>query len=92
LNGALKQVSADFRKTLSAKLFAKQKREGRKSITEAERRRCELSKTHWQDWDVPFDTDPDWPPSLREALTAYRSQALDAAPSLRCEPTHAPGS
>jgi adenine-specific DNA-methyltransferase len=68
----LKQVSADSRKTLSAKLPEKQKREGRKSIAEAERRRWELPETQWQDWEVPFQADPDWPPSLREALTAYR--------------------
>jgi adenine-specific DNA-methyltransferase len=26
----------------------------------------------WQEWEVPFDTDPDWPAALQEALTAYR--------------------
>src|SRR6185437_249030 len=26
----------------------------------------------WEDWQVPFDVDPDWPAPLREALTAYR--------------------
>lgn len=26
----------------------------------------------WQEWEVPFDTDPDWPQSLSDALTAYR--------------------
>jgi adenine-specific DNA-methyltransferase len=26
----------------------------------------------WQEWEVPFDTDPDWPQPLQEALTAYR--------------------
>ena len=28
--------------------------------------------TAWQEWEVPFDTDPDWPQALREALTDYR--------------------
>ena len=50
----------------------KQKREGRNSITSADRRRWELPKTAWQEWEVPFDTDPDWPKPLRDALTAYR--------------------
>lgn len=27
----------------------------------------------WQEWEVPFDTDPDWPQPLQEALTAYRA-------------------
>lgn len=27
----------------------------------------------WQEWEVPFDTDPDWPKPLQEALTAYRA-------------------
>jgi adenine-specific DNA-methyltransferase len=26
----------------------------------------------WKDWEVPFDTDPDWPPALSESLLAYR--------------------
>ena len=26
----------------------------------------------WQEWEVPFDTDPDWPQPLQAALTAYR--------------------
>jgi adenine-specific DNA-methyltransferase len=26
----------------------------------------------WQEWEVPFDTDPDWPQPLQDALTAYR--------------------
>ena len=26
----------------------------------------------WKEWEVPFDTDPDWPQGLRDALTDYR--------------------
>lgn len=26
----------------------------------------------WREWEVPFDTDPDWPKPLQDALTAYR--------------------
>ncbi len=29
--------------------------------------------TQWQEWEVPFDTDPDWPQPLQAALTAYRA-------------------
>jgi len=31
----------------------------------------------WQHWEVPFDTDPDWPEPLADALTKYRA-VLDA--------------
>jgi len=27
----------------------------------------------WRDWEIPFDTDPDWPEQLQTALTAYRT-------------------
>lgn len=27
----------------------------------------------WRGWEVPFDTDPDWPAPLRDALTHYRA-------------------
>ena len=27
----------------------------------------------WKEWEVPFDTDPDWPEPLREALAACRA-------------------
>ena len=27
----------------------------------------------WQPWQVPFDTDPDWPSALQDALTSYRA-------------------
>jgi adenine-specific DNA-methyltransferase len=26
----------------------------------------------WQEWEVPFDTDPNWPQPLQDALTGYR--------------------
>lgn len=29
--------------------------------------------TQWQEWEVPFNTDPDWPQPLQAALTAYRA-------------------
>ena len=32
-----------------------------------------LREIKWEAWEVPFDTDPDWPAPLREALTAYRA-------------------
>ena len=35
--------------------------------------REKIPQGEWKEWDVPFDTDPDWPPALQEALTAYRA-------------------
>jgi adenine-specific DNA-methyltransferase len=73
LNAALKPVTSELRQKLAGKLAEKQKRDGKKSITEADRRRWELPKSQWQEWEVPFDTDTDWPKPLQAALTAYRA-------------------
>ncbi|MCY4284445.1 MAG: site-specific DNA-methyltransferase [Thiotrichales bacterium] len=45
-----------------------------KGITarQVERYRGKIPRGEWREWEVPFDTDPDWPESLRQALTAYR--------------------
>ena len=32
-----------------------------------------VPKQSWRAWEVPFDADPDWPASLRDALVAYRT-------------------
>jgi adenine-specific DNA-methyltransferase len=29
-------------------------------------------ENEWREWEVPFDTDPDWPKPLQDALVAYR--------------------
>lgn len=87
-NKALKAVSRDVAARLASKLAAKQKAKGKKAITDADRRRWLLppdnrnAKTKftvdakasgWYPWEVPFDTDPDWPKDLQNAVTAYRS-------------------
>jgi len=72
LNKALKTVTPETRKKLKQKLFEKQRNEGKKSITDADRRRWDLPKIKWEEWEVPFDTDPDWPETLQDALTDYR--------------------
>ncbi|MFB3815540.1 MAG: site-specific DNA-methyltransferase [Terriglobales bacterium] len=73
-NAALKRVNDAIRQTLAAKLMRKQKDEGRKAITDADRRRWLLpdSGKTWEHWQVPFDTDPDWPKALADAVTEYR--------------------
>ncbi|HYA42448.1 MAG TPA: site-specific DNA-methyltransferase [Syntrophobacteraceae bacterium] len=72
LNSALKTVPQEIRRKLLDKLNIKQKREGKKSITDADQRRWQLPKTDWKEWEVPFGTDPDWPKPLQDALVAYR--------------------
>ena len=72
LNRALAEVMPEVRSKLLAKLAEKERREGKRSITDADRRRWQLPDTVWQEWEVPYDTDPDWPQALQEALTDYR--------------------
>ena len=74
LNNILLKITPPrkIRAKLLSKLAAKERREGKRSITEADRRRWQLPETVWQEWEVPFDTDPDWPPALQDALTDYR--------------------
>jgi adenine-specific DNA-methyltransferase len=72
LNAALGPVTSELRQRLAAKLIAKQKHEGKKAVTDADRRRWQLPKSEWKEWEVPFDTDPEWPKALQEALVAYR--------------------
>ena len=74
LNNTLTQITPprNIRAKLLSKLVAKERREGKRSITEADRRRWQLPETGWQEWEVPFDTDPDWPHALQEVLEDYR--------------------
>ena len=73
LNCHLAAVDKSTRAELLAKLAAKEKREGKRAITDADRRRWILPETAWQEWEVPFDADADWPEALRAALTEYRA-------------------
>lgn len=73
-NKAVAQISDDIRDRLRPKMFDKIAREGKRSITDADRRRWELPDKggKWEHWQVPFDNDPDWPKALQDAVTAYR--------------------
>lgn len=73
LNGALNTVSLSLRKALRAKLATKERTQGKRAITDADRRRWLLPDTAWNEWEVPFDTDEDWPDALKGALTDYRA-------------------
>lgn len=70
-NAAVAKVSDELRRRLTAKLATKQKAEGNKAITDADRRRLDLPKK-WDHWRVPFDTDEDWPKDLQIAVGEYR--------------------
>lgn len=78
-NAALSVVDDGLRQKLRFKLTTKQKAEGKKFITDADRRRWELPRTPsiWEHWQVPFDTDEDWPKELSEAVKAYRQAWRD---------------
>ena len=88
LNAALQLVDEASRARLAAKLLAKEKREGKRAITDSDRRRWLLPPANrkgasyitvpmdfpgWYHWEVPFDTDPDHPPELAAAITSYRA-------------------
>ena len=74
LNKALsKTVTKKIRKSLLLKLQEKTQKEGRRAVTDADERRWKLPETEWKEWEVPFDTDPDWPETLQTALTEYRT-------------------
>lgn len=72
-NDALRQVSPELRRKLADKLRDRQLKKGKKAITDADRRRWHLPTTAWHEWEMPFDEDPDWPSSLKEAVSAYRA-------------------
>jgi adenine-specific DNA-methyltransferase len=82
-------VSPDLKTKLAAKLISKQRAQGTRAVTDADRRRWLLPPDNrdkvvkltvdakfrggWYHWEVPFDTDPDWPKALQDAVTGYRA-------------------
>jgi len=40
---------------------------------QAEAYRAAIPRGGWKEWEAPFDTDPDWPKPLQDALTTYRA-------------------
>ncbi|MBM3595507.1 MAG: hypothetical protein FJX31_06945 [Alphaproteobacteria bacterium] len=84
-NSALRATSESIRNSLRRKYEAAQ---ASGKATDADRRRWILPPDNrdpkekwtvdakfsgWYDWEVPFDTDPDWPKPLQDAVTAYRA-------------------
>ena len=74
-SSALRAVPDNLRHRLETKLVLKQRHEGKKAITDADRRRWELPQKGkgWRHWEVPFDTDPDYPADLKKAVEEYRA-------------------
>src|ERR1035437_6901534 len=74
-NAELEAIPDKLRHDLRVKLALKQKHEGKKAITDADCRRWELPTKGkgWQHWEIPFDTDPDFPGPLKQAVEAYRA-------------------
>jgi adenine-specific DNA-methyltransferase len=74
-NAELEAVPDKLRQDLRVKLALKQKHEGKKAITDADRRRWELPAKGkgWQHWEIPFDTGQDFPGPLKPAVEAYRA-------------------
>ena len=73
LNAALGTVTPEIRTRLQAKLLAKERDKGKRAVTDADRRRWLLPKEGWQEWEAPYDADPDWPQPLQAALEDYRA-------------------
>jgi adenine-specific DNA-methyltransferase len=73
-NEALEDVDDSLRQRLERRLQEKQNEEGKRAVTEADKRRWLLPEEDgsWEHWEVPFDTDEDWPEALKEAVSSYR--------------------
>ncbi len=74
VNRALARVTDEVRGRLAGKLAAKERAEGKRAVNDADRRRWVLPKKggKWEHWELPFDTDPDWPRELQDSVTAFR--------------------
>ncbi len=74
LNATLATVTAEVRSRLQVKLAAKRKAKSKDDpVIDADERRWNLPADRWEEWQVPFDTDPLWPEPMQQALLAYRA-------------------
>jgi hypothetical protein len=62
-NAALANVTPAHRRKLDLKLIDKERDEGKRLVTDADRRRWQLPDKgqKWEHWTVPFDADPNGP-------------------------------
>ena len=73
LNSALSDVDAETRAALRAKLGSRGGGGRNARVSDSDERRWKLPQDGWEHWQVPFDSDPLYPPALAEALSDYRS-------------------
>jgi adenine-specific DNA-methyltransferase len=73
-NKALSEANTkELRAMLLVKYDAKKKRKDKEDpITDADERRWKLPESQWEEWEIPFDTDPDYPQALSDAIVEYR--------------------
>lgn len=72
LNTALLSTNQQTRLVLQRKFVQSERMKGVQNNGEEERRRWLLPQAKWEEWEVPFDSDPDWPELLKAALADYR--------------------
>ncbi len=84
-NRELARVTEQLRNAMLHKLTRKEKTEGKRAVTDADRRRWRLppSDEGFSHWSVPFDVDPEWPKALREAVEGYRMAWRDKSKQVR---------
>jgi adenine-specific DNA-methyltransferase len=73
LNTNIKSMPKEIRSLLRSKLSEKERSQGKRSITESDRMRWILPEHGWEEWEVPPESDPDWPEPLRHAFEDYHS-------------------
>jgi len=71
-NKVISQVSDETRKNLAKKLASKEAEYGKKAITD-EDRRLWLLPTKFDELNLPFGVDPDWPSDLKNVVEKYRA-------------------
>ena len=73
-NGALALIPDDLRRRLAVRLRQIEQQQGKRAVTEADRRRWLLPKKdeRWEHWQVPFDTCREWHGDLIHAVEEYR--------------------
>jgi len=73
-NEVLSFTSEDTFSKLKTKLIQKEHTEGKRLIAESDYRRWILPSQgkKWEEWEVPFDTDEDWPKDLQNAVVNFR--------------------
>jgi adenine-specific DNA-methyltransferase len=77
-NSELAKVPDRLRQALENSVSVREKKLGKKGVTEGERRRWILPAkgAGWQPWQIPFEVDGSWPKELGEAVSAYRTASL----------------